>query len=98
MKIHVRYMLESIIVSILLFVLPIALQIVQGALITMKHVPDVSEYANVSHLQSQVSFGIDTVHEPNWTSVGIRVGLFVLIVIAYYSIRIWFSRRTGKSI
>lgn len=97
MKIHLRYMLESIIVSILLFVLPIAIQIVQGVLLTMKHVPDESEYVDVSHLQSQVSFGMVNGNEPDWTSIGIRVGLFVLIVIAYYSIRLWFSRRGGKS-
>lgn len=97
MKLNLRLLIESIVVSILLFGLFIGVKVIQGIVNTNKHVPDIIDsYTSANYSQHKVSFGIVSVNEFNGITLALGVGILILLIIFYYGIRIMLNRWIKK--
>lgn len=101
MKINKRILIESIIVSVIIFVLPIMIKVIQGVISTKKYVPDIIDsYTTTNYSQHKVSFGIVYRNEYSWGTVIAGIGAFMLLILLYYGIRIrieqWIKKKNVK--
>ena len=89
MKINKKILIESTIVSILIILLPIVINVIQGLLRTKKYAPDIiDEYATADVLQHKVSFGIFYGFGYNWVTIIVGIGAVFFLILIYYGIRI----------
>ncbi|URN93378.1 MAG: hypothetical protein NAG76_16280 [Candidatus Pristimantibacillus lignocellulolyticus] len=94
---NLRLLIESIIVSILIFGLFIGMKVIQGVINTYKYVPDVIDsYTSANYSQHKVSFGIVSVNEFNGITLVLGVIILILLIIFYYGIRIMLNRWIKK--
>lgn|GEM_PF-935811 len=97
MIINKRIMIESIIVSILIFVFSVWIKIIQGAINTQKHVPDlIDSYSSANYLQEQVSFGVVYSNGYNWAIIPLGIAIFISLILLYYGIRVMINRWIKK--
>ena len=101
MKISKRILIESILVSIIIFVLPIVIRVIQGLISSKKYVPDIIDsYATANYQQHKVSFGIVYINEYSWVTITAGIGVFILVVLLYIGIRIridqWIKRKRSN--
>lgn len=91
-----RLALESFLVTLLFIIGFVAWNVVQGMIMTMNYVPDLTNTASsVTPLQSKIAFG----SRVQWdtTSMIMAVAGFILLAAAYYGLRSGMQRWTQRS-
>ncbi|MCI3919445.1 hypothetical protein MO973_04270 [Paenibacillus sp. TRM 82003] len=100
MKVNKKRIVESIVVSVFVYVISLGWNVLQGYLLTKNYVPDiVNRYATVDYLQSKVSFGVT--YELNLLSLFVVLLNLMIIGAIYYLARSYITRviekrRSGK--
>ncbi|MGO4730457.1 hypothetical protein [Paenibacillus sp. 2KB_22] len=91
-----RLVMESVLVTLLFIIGFAAWNVVQGMIMTMNYVPDLTNTASsVNPLQSKVAFG--TMVRWDSTSMIMAVAGFILLAAAYYGLRSGMQRWTQRS-
>lgn len=91
-----RLAMESVLVTLLFIIGFAAWNVVQGMIMTMNYVPDLTNTATYGNpLQSKVAFG--TIVRWDTTSMIMAVAGFVLLAAAYYGLRSGMQRWTQRS-
>lgn len=96
MSLNKRLGVESMVVTLLLAMLLIGWNIIQGMLTTYKHVPELTSINSSDvTIQSQVQFGAVT----SWNGPGMMVvvAAFILFAVVYYVIRSKFGNGSSAS-
>jgi len=92
LKVHIRLLLESIIVSLGIMITISIVQVVKGIILTLKYVPDiVHSYESVEMLSSSVSLPSNSSLLVNVLQVVISPGLVVLGIV-YYILRLLYIK------
>lgn len=91
-----RLAMESVLVTLLFIIGFAAWNVVQGMIMSMNYVPDLTNTAfSGTPLQSKVAFG--TIVRWDTTSIIMAVAGFVLLAVAYYGLRLGMQRWTQRS-
>ncbi|MBT2284860.1 hypothetical protein J7E78_15055 [Paenibacillus polymyxa] len=91
-----RLAIESVLVTLLFIIGFVAWNVVQGMIMTMNYVPDLTNTASSgTPLQSKVAFG--TLVRWDTTSMIMAVAGFILLAAAYYGLRSALQRWTKQS-
>ncbi|WP_458462456.1 hypothetical protein [Paenibacillus sp.] len=91
-----RLAMESVLVTLLFSIGFAAWNVVQGMIMTMNYVPDLTNTASSSTpLQSKIAFG--TIVRWDITSILMAVVGFLLLATAYYGLRSALQRWTKQS-
>ncbi|REK77030.1 hypothetical protein [Paenibacillus paeoniae] len=84
--------LESLIISFVILLVGVIWRIVQGYMLTKKHVPDIlKSYESVDYLQSKVTFGFIQ-SSFGWRTILFMSAGFLAIAFIYYVVRMLLSR------
>ena len=95
MKVNKRLLIEAIIVASLALLAYFGWGVVRGMVLTMKHVPDVvSKYESGEVLQQEVAFGV--IENSGWSLLFLGLGAYLLMIMAYYWIRVGLIRWLKK--
>jgi len=90
-----RLAMESVLVTLLFIIGFVAWNVVQGMIMTMNYVPDLTNTAAYGNpLQSKVAFG--TIIRWDTTAMIMAVAGFVLLAAAYYGLRSAMQRWTKQ--
>lgn len=82
---NIRYVIEAVIAAIVMMILVVGWQLIQGMMLISKATPDISsEYASINELQSTVSFGVISQH--SWV---LSIAGVIVFIIVYYAVRYW---------
>lgn len=88
-----RYFIEAVLFAIIIVVLYLAWQIVQGMFLTASYVPDiVDSYESVDHLDHSVSFGFSASGQWGWTAA-ISTAVIAGLAAGYYAVRHFISKK-----
>jgi len=91
-----RLAMESVLVTLLFIIGFVAWNVVQGMIMTMNYVPDLTNITSSgTPLQSKIAFG--TLVQWNITSMIMAVAGFILLAAAYYGLRSGMQRWTQRS-
>ncbi len=94
--INKRLLIESVIFSLVVIVLWVLWQVLQGYLLTLRYVPDIANgYRTADVLESKVAFGV--IYRPDWLSYVSGIGIFIVLAMVYYGIRTFIRRLVTKN-
>lgn len=94
MKINKRILMEAVVVSILVFLIPLGVQIIRMQINTWNYVPNiVDRYNKFQHLQQEISIGIAYTNDYSWIRTIVGISFFVGLITCYYRLRIWLNNR-----
>jgi len=96
-KVNKRLIAESFLVAFVLCLAGLGWKVLQLYFAAESYVPDiVSSYSSVQYVQTETSIGI--VYSYDWVNTIIGVCGFVILMIAYYGIRVWIGRAVKRKV
>lgn len=96
-KINKRLLAESFLVASVFYLAGLGWKMLQPYFAAESYVPDIlSSYSSVQYLQTETSLGI--VYSYDWVNTIIGVCGFVILIVAYYGIRVWIGRAVKRKV